>query len=70
MTNNPMLPVLRIHSMYDQGMSSEDIHEFFDENYDLSDILDCILEYTATGGDWDQEDDFISDDDAGEDSYY
>tara|TARA_R110002126_G_scaffold98259_3_gene228585 strand:- start:1888 stop:2097 length:210 start_codon:yes stop_codon:yes gene_type:complete len=67
---NPTLPVLRIHAMYDQGMQAVDIYEFFDCVHSYDAIIECVLEYTATGGDWDNEDDFISDDDAGEDAYY
>lgn len=61
---SPILPVIRIHAMYDQGMDVVDIWEWFDCYFDHDDILDCILAYTATGGDYDH-----SDDDVDESSY-
>ena len=66
---SPILPILRIHEMYDQGMDVVDIYEWFDCTFDHDDILDCILEYTATGGDYDHDDDDVDDVD-GDDEIY
>ncbi len=68
--SNPMLPVTRIHSLYDQGMSAYDIVEWFDDCFTMADVLDCILDYTAEGGDYDHEDDPISDADDDMEAYY
>jgi hypothetical protein len=57
--NSPMLPVLRIHNMYDQGMDAVDIYEWFNCTFDLDDIMECVLAYTATGGDYDHDDDDV-----------
>lgn len=42
----PLLPVSRIHAMYDQGMDTVDIYEWFDCKYNYDDIFNCIKEYT------------------------
>tara|TARA_R110002094_G_scaffold104568_2_gene103900 strand:+ start:255 stop:449 length:195 start_codon:yes stop_codon:yes gene_type:complete len=63
--NNPTLPVIHINSLYDQGMDAMDIFEALDELHTFEAILECVLDHCADDGD-----DFISDDDAGEDAYY
>jgi hypothetical protein len=58
-----MLPVTRIHSLYDQGMDAYDIVEWFDNFFTMEDVLDCILAYTDPHGDYDHPDDDVDESD-------